>query len=89
MHTCTLSRNVTWYGMNPFFQRRETATHLSQCRSLLRSRPNSELDYLKHLQGIIQVLHKYDILELFIAFVETIENSPTCGTDSFSIKVER
>ena len=56
--------------------------------SPLRSRHNSELDYLMHLQGIIEVLHKYDNLELFIAFVETTKKTPKRGTDSVPFRLK-
>lgn len=50
--------------------------------SPLRSRHESEVDYLMHLQGVIEILHKYDNLEYFLTFIETTEKSPKRGTDA-------
>lgn len=48
----------------------------------LKSRHESELNYLMHLQGVVEILHKYDKLEDFISFVETTKKVPKRGTDS-------
>ena len=48
----------------------------------LQSRHATELEYLIHLQGVVEVLHKYDNLEEFIAFIETTDRVPKRGTDS-------
>lgn len=48
----------------------------------LRSRHDTELDYLMHLQGVIEILRKYDNLEYFLAFVETTKKTPKRGTDA-------
>jgi len=47
-----------------------------------RSRHNSELDYLMHLQGVVEILHKYNNLDTFVAFIETTNKIPRPGTDS-------
>lgn len=48
----------------------------------LQSRHETELSYLMHLQGIVEVLHKYDQLDDFVEFVETTKKIPKRGTDS-------
>lgn len=48
----------------------------------LKCRHETELDYLMHLQGIVEVLRKYDQLEDWVAFVEGTNRSPKAGTDS-------
>ena len=48
----------------------------------LKCRHETELDYLMHLQGIIEVLRKYNQLEDWVAFVEGTTRSPKAGTDS-------
>lgn len=53
----------------------------------LQSRHGSELEYLMHLQGVIEVLHKYDNLYEFIAFVETTTRVPKRGTDSVPFRL--
>ena len=50
--------------------------------NILHSRHETELSYLMHLQGIVEVLHKYDQLDEFVAFVETTNKIPKRGTDS-------
>ena len=55
--------------------------------SPLRSRHNSELDYLMHLQGVAEILHKYDNLDAFMAFVETTGKVPKRGTDSVPFRL--
>ena len=50
--------------------------------SPLRSRHESELDYLMHLQGVIEILHKYDNLEYFLSFIEATDKAPKRGTDA-------
>ena len=47
-----------------------------KCRHL------NELDYLMHLQGVVEILHKYDNLDEFCAFVETTDFIPKPGTSS-------
>ena len=47
-----------------------------------RSRHLSELDYLMHLQGVVEILHKYDNLDMFIDFIESTDKVPKPGTDS-------
>ena len=48
----------------------------------LKCRHETELDYLMHLQGIVEVLRKYEQLEDFVAFVEGTRRAPKAGTDS-------
>lgn len=50
--------------------------------SPLRSRHESELDYLMHLQGVIEILHKYGNLEYFVLFIDATEKTPKRGTDA-------
>ena len=50
--------------------------------SSLRSRHSSELDYLMHLQAVVEILAKYDNLDTFINFVEMTKKAPKRGTDS-------
>ena len=47
-----------------------------------KCRHESELDYLMHLQGIIEVLRQYDNLDSFVRFLETTSKAPKSGTDS-------
>lgn len=57
----------------------------------LPGRHESELNYLMHLQGVIEVLDQYDQLEGFLAFVETTNKVPKRGTDSvlYQMKLNR
>jgi hypothetical protein len=55
--------------------------------SPLKSRHDSELEYLMHLQGVVEVLHKYGNLELFVGFVETTHKVPKRGTDAVLFKL--
>ena len=56
--------------------------------SPLRSRHDSELDYLMHLQGVVEILHKYDNLDSFIMFVEETDKVPKRGTDSVPFRLD-
>lgn len=47
-----------------------------------RCRHESELDYLMHLQGVVEVLQKYDNLDSFVFFVRKTNKVPKPGTDS-------
>ena len=47
-----------------------------------RCRHESELDYLMHLQGVIEVLQKYDNLDPFILFVRKTSKVPKPGVES-------
>ena len=53
-----------------------------------KSRHVSELDYLMHLQGIVEILHKYENLELFRVFLETTTRVPKPGTDSVPFRLQ-
>lgn len=55
--------------------------------SSLRSRHMTELDYLMHLQGVVEILHKYDNLNDFVTFVETTNKVPKRGTDSVPFRL--
>lgn len=55
--------------------------------SPLRSRHNTELDYLMHLQGVVEILHKYDNLSAFIAFINETNKVPKRGTDSVPFRL--
>lgn len=48
----------------------------SKCRHL------SEMDYLMHLQAVVEVLHKYDNLDPFIFFVKKSSRVPKPGIES-------
>ena len=48
----------------------------------LPGRHESELDYLCHLQGVIEVLHQYRQLEGFLEMIETTNKVPKRGTES-------
>jgi len=56
--------------------------------SPLRSRHDSELEYLMHLQGVVEVLCKYNNLEGFLAFVEGTDRVPKPGTDSVPFRLD-
>ena len=56
--------------------------------SPLKSRHDSELDYLMHLQGIVEILHRYDNLDGFIAFVQSTNKVPKRGTDSVPFRLD-
>eukprot|EP00588_Corethron_pennatum_P036559 CAMPEP_0194342354 /NCGR_PEP_ID=MMETSP0171-20130528/92555_1 /TAXON_ID=218684 /ORGANISM="Corethron pennatum, Strain L29A3" /LENGTH=173 /DNA_ID=CAMNT_0039108045 /DNA_START=228 /DNA_END=749 /DNA_ORIENTATION=+ len=47
-----------------------------------KCRHGTELEYLMHLQGIVEILDKYDNLELFLNFIRTTNRTPLGGTDS-------
>jgi hypothetical protein len=53
-----------------------------------KCRHESELEYLMHLQGIVEVLHKYNNLDLFIDFIITTSKVPKVGTDSVPFRLE-
>eukprot|EP00526_Cylindrotheca_closterium_P015240 CAMPEP_0113654984 /NCGR_PEP_ID=MMETSP0017_2-20120614/29448_1 /TAXON_ID=2856 /ORGANISM="Cylindrotheca closterium" /LENGTH=248 /DNA_ID=CAMNT_0000568169 /DNA_START=48 /DNA_END=795 /DNA_ORIENTATION=- /assembly_acc=CAM_ASM_000147 len=57
----------------------------------LPGRHESELDYLMHLQGVIEVLHQYDQLEGFLAMIESTNKVPKRGTESvlYQMKLSR
>jgi hypothetical protein len=42
-----------------------------------KCRHRAELDYLMHLQGVVEVLRKYQNLERFVAFLETTTKAPS------------
>ena len=53
-----------------------------------RCRHITELDYLMHLQGVIEVLHKYDNLEAFLAFIQSTNKKPMAGTESVPFRLQ-
>lgn len=49
----------------------------------------SELDYLMHLQGVIEVLRKYgNNLALFVSYIETTDKTPKVGTDALLFRLQ-
>jgi len=55
--------------------------------SRTRSRHLSELDYLMHLQAVVEILHKYDNIDDFISFIETTTKVPKPGTESLPFRM--
>ncbi len=53
-----------------------------------RCRHSTELDYLMHLQGIVEVLQKYDNLDSFLFFVQTTKRTPKPGVESAPYKMQ-
>jgi hypothetical protein len=47
-----------------------------------KCRHRSEMDYLMHLQAVVEVLHKYDNLDPFIFFVKKSSRVPKPGVES-------
>jgi len=54
----------------------------------LQSRHENELQYLMHLQGIVEILNKYDVLEDFVNFVIETDKRPKRGTDSVPYRLD-
>jgi len=54
----------------------------------LQSRHENELQYLMHLQGIVEILDKYDVLDDFINFVIETDKRPKRGTDSVPYRLD-
>jgi len=52
-----------------------------------RCRHISELDYLMHLQGVVEVLRQYGNLEEFVTFVQSTNKVPRAGTDSVQYRL--
>lgn len=52
-----------------------------------RCRHISELDYLMHLQGVVEVLRQYDNLNEFVTFVQSTNKVPRAGTDSVQYRL--
>lgn len=48
----------------------------------------TELDYLMHLQAVIEILEKYDNLEPWLQFLETTKQSPKPGTVSVPYRLQ-
>lgn len=53
-----------------------------------KCRHESELDYLMHLQGVVEILHRYDNLDLFVEFVQATNKIPRVGTDSVPFRMQ-
>lgn len=53
-----------------------------------KCRHESELAYLMHLQGVVEVLHKYNNLDRFVNHVVMTNSQPKPGTDSVPIRLE-
>ena len=51
-------------------------------------RHQSELDYLMHLQAVIEVLYKYGNLDQFIAFLQSTSRVPKAGVESVPFRLE-
>jgi hypothetical protein len=47
----------------------------------------SEIDYLMHLQGVIEILDKYDNLDQFINFLLTTDSTPKPGTSGVRFRL--
>ena len=54
----------------------------------LKCRHETELDYLMHLQGVVEVLRKYDQLQDFVVFVDETNKAPKAGTDSVPFRLD-
>lgn len=53
----------------------------------LKCRHETEIEYLMHLQGIIEVLRKYNQLDEFVTFVASTNKRPKAGTDSVPFRL--
>eukprot|EP00550_Attheya_septentrionalis_P000405 CAMPEP_0198294164 /NCGR_PEP_ID=MMETSP1449-20131203/21187_1 /TAXON_ID=420275 /ORGANISM="Attheya septentrionalis, Strain CCMP2084" /LENGTH=231 /DNA_ID=CAMNT_0043994041 /DNA_START=124 /DNA_END=816 /DNA_ORIENTATION=- len=53
-----------------------------------KTRHNSEIEYLMHLQGIIEILDKYNQLDGFLDFIESTTKVPKQGTDSVPFRLQ-
>eukprot|EP00978_Attheya_sp_CCMP212_P001806 scaffold3722_cov48-Attheya_sp.AAC.5 len=53
-----------------------------------KTRHNSELEYLMHLQGIIEILNKYNQLNGFLDFIQSTTKIPKQGTDSVPFRLQ-
>jgi hypothetical protein len=51
-------------------------------------RHESERSYLMHLQGVVEVLQKYNNLELFLDFLKTTNKTPKAGTEFVPFRLE-
>jgi hypothetical protein len=56
--------------------------------SRTKSRHISELDYLMHLQAVVEILNKYDNLQHFVSFIETTTKVPKPGTESLPFRMK-
>lgn len=73
------------------FQRQPSAVYCTVMPVAFGSRKcrhESELDYLMHLQGVVEILHQYDNLDLFVDFVQTTNKVPKVGTDSVPFRMQ-
>jgi hypothetical protein len=48
----------------------------------------SEISYLMHLQGVIEILQKYNNLDSFVNFLLTTDKTPRVGTDSLPFRLQ-
>jgi Domain of unknown function (DUF3067) len=55
--------------------------------SRTKSRHLTELDYLMHLQAVVEILHKYNNLSEFWTFVETTTKLPKPGIESLPFRM--
>lgn len=47
-----------------------------------RCRHETEMDYLMHLQGVVEILQKYNNLDQFLFFLQTTKKTPKPGVES-------
>jgi len=52
-----------------------------------KCRHESEIDYLCHLQGVVETLGKYGNVQPFREFIETTNKAPKPGTDSVPFRL--
>lgn len=50
-------------------------------------RHETELDYLMHLQAVVEILHRYDNLEPWRFFLESTSKSPKPGVESVPFRL--
>lgn len=53
----------------------------------VKCRHETELEYLMHLQGVVEILRKYNQLEGFVLFIEQTGKAPKAGTDSVPFRL--
>jgi hypothetical protein len=53
-----------------------------------KCRHETELDYLMHLQGVIEILHKYYNLDRFIVFLQSTSRVPKAGGESVPYRMD-
>jgi hypothetical protein len=53
-----------------------------------KARHATELEYLMHLQAVVEILHQYDNLDAFTTFVEAARRAPKPGTESVPFRLD-